>query len=638
MTADGVPRFLPASRMRRWLQLAVNVAKQPRKFITAARLLVEGGPAALTRHLREAAFHGGVSQVRIYQQWLQHFDASAPEYAVPVQRRMVAVPADRLPRIAVLMPTWNTRGEWLDQAIGSVLAQSYPHWELCIADDCSSDPAVADRLAHWAAQDARIRWTARTSNGHICAASNSALDLAGAEYVAMLDHDDMLHPQALACVADALLREPQAGLVYTDEDKLDPNGERCDPHFKPDWNPELFESCNYLCHLSVYRTALVREVGAFRPGFEGSQDHDLALRVIERLEPRQIVHVPRVLYHWRIHEQSTAASIDAKPYALLAGIRALDEHFARTGQRGRTEADGSHYRVRFELPDPAPLVSILIPTRNALRLTRQCIDSITALTRYPAYEIVLVDNGSDDPAALAWFASLQDQGRARVLRDARPFNYSALNNLAAHHARGEFLCLLNNDVSVITPDWLAELVTIAAHPGIGAVGARLWYPDGTLQHGGVILGLGGVAGHLHLGLPRGAPGYFRRAELRQALSAVTAACLLVRRSSYLAVGGLDEVNLAVAYSDVDFCLRLRASGLRNVWTPYAELYHHESATRGRDDTPERKGCFDREVQYMLEHWRDALLQDPAYNPNLSLETGSWHCAPAWPPRTPPGSA
>ena len=324
-------------------------------------------------------------------------------------------------------------------------------------------------------------------------------------------------------------------------------------------------------------------------------------------------------------------SSDAKPYAQMAGERALTAHFARRGVKATVERVKDSYRVRYALPEQLPLVSLIIPTRNGLDLLRTCVQSVLALTTYPHYEILIVDNGSDDPATLDWLADVQGNQRVRVLRDDRPFNYSALNNGAVRHARGELLGLLNNDLEVITPDWLDEMVSHALQPGIGAVGARLWYPDNTLQHGGVIVGLGGVAGHAHVHMARQHAGYFGRTSLLSAFSAVTAACLVIRKSIFEEVGGLNETDLAVAFNDVDFCLRVRELGYTNMLTPYAELYHYESATRGLDDTPEKSARFNREVEYMKQRWEPLLQHDPAYSPNLSLLYSDFSLA--WPPRS-----
>jgi GT2 family glycosyltransferase len=337
-----------------------------------------------------------------------------------------------------------------------------------------------------------------------------------------------------------------------------------------------------------------------------------------------------VLYHWRMQRETTARFAGAKTRAMLAGERALNEHFRRQKINARAEVDGYGYRVRYALPADPPRVSLVIPTRNGLQLIRACIGSILKKTTYPNYEILIVDNGSDDLGTLRYFNELQAEGRVRVLRDDRPFNYAALNNAAVKSARGDMVGLLNNDLQVISPEWLSEMVSIALQPGVGAVGARLWYPNETLQHGGIIIGLCGVAGHSHKYLPRHQDGYFSRARVAQSLSAVSAACLVIRKKIYEQLGGLDELNLQVAFNDVDFCLRVREAGYRNVWTPYAELYHYESATRGYENTPERRARIAKEAQYMKGRWGNLLLNDPAYNPNLTVDHEDFSLS--WPPR------
>ncbi len=563
-----------------------------------------------------------------YAQWLAHTAAARAASTERLAAEAKAWPAP--PRISVLMPTYNPPPAWLREAVASVRAQVYPHWELCIADDASTDPQVAATLEALAAEDDRIRWMRRPVNGHIAEASNSALALATGDWVALMDHDDLLTPDALLRVAAEVQADPGLRLVYSDEDKIDADGQRYNPYFKPDWNLELFCSQNMVSHLGAYERSLVLAVGGFRRGFEGAQDYDLALRCVERLRPEQIHHIPHVLYHWRAHAQSTAQSADAMPYAELAGEAALNEHFERTGLAARSESTPHGYRTRLAPPARWPRVSLIIPTRDALPLVRQCIESIVGLSTYPDYEIVLVDNGSTDPEALAYFERLRSLPGYRVLRDDGPFNYAALNNRAVAQAEGEVVALVNNDIEVITPEWLEEMVAIALQPGVGAVGARLLYPDDTVQHAGVLLGIGGIAGHAHKHLARADGGYFNRAQLAQSFSAVTAACLVVRKALYEAVGGLDAEHLQVSYNDVDFCLRLAEAGHRNVWTPYAELYHHESATRPRDLDPAQRERAAREEGYMKTRWAGLLGRDPAYNPNLSLETEDFRLA--WPPR------
>ncbi|OOE73698.1 glycosyltransferase [Salinivibrio sp. ML290] len=554
-----------------------------------------------------------------YGHWLAHYGTPSAEAQQAITARVDSF--EYRPHISVLMPVYNPDVSHLEQAIASVQAQLYPHWELCIADDCSTNPEVSEVLQAYAQQDARIKVVHRQQNGHISAASNSALAIASGDFVALMDQDDTLAIDALYWVAETILANPDVALIYSDEDKLTADGNtRYDPNFKPQWNPELIRSMNCVSHLGVYRKAIADEIGGFREGFEGAQDWDFVLRFSEQVNRDQIIHIPRILYHWRAIEGSTATGGDEKPYALLAGIKAVEEHLARQSVEATVEQhpERDYARVRYHLPTPCPLVSLVIPTRNGLEVLKVCIDSILEKTTYPNYDIIIVDNGSDCQHTLSYLADLQAQhSNVRVLRDDSPFNYSALNNKAVAEAKGELVALVNNDVEVITPEWLTELVSHAIQPNVGAVGARLWYPDNTLQHGGVIM-VGGVAGHAHKHLPKGQPGYACRAIVAQNYSAVTAACLVVRKSLFEQVGGLNEDDLTVAFNDIDFCLKLKHAGYDNVWTPFAELYHYESKTRGFEDTPEKQARFNKEVTYMQAKWQDILLNDPCYNPNLTM--------------------
>ncbi|PIU40428.1 MAG: glycosyl transferase family 2 [Candidatus Omnitrophica bacterium CG07_land_8_20_14_0_80_50_8] len=465
------------------------------------------------------------------------------------------------PLISVVLPTYNPKPEWLIEAIESVRSQIYPRWELCIVDDASTDPAIQPILKGYSRADARIKVIFRQQNGHICVASNSALEVATGEFIALLDHDDRLAEHALFWVADAINRCPTAGLIYSDEDKISVSDQRMDPFFKCDWNYDLFLSCNFICHLGVYRSSLVREIGGFRSGFEGTQDYDLAFRCVEKLKKQNIVH---------------------------------------------------------------------IPTRNGLHLLRPCVASIFEKTDYPNYEILIIDNGSDDPETITYFNSIRKNERIRVLRDDREFNYSSLNNNGVQEFHGELVGLINNDIEVISSDWLSEMVSIALQPGVGAVGTKTWYPNGTLQQGGIILGISGVPSYVFRGFSKSRLESFWRGTFTQTLSAVAGSCLIIRKAVFTEIGGLDEENLKVAFNDIDFCLRIREAGYRNVYTPHTELYHHESATRGLEDTPEKQARASKEALYLRNRWGDHLLNDPAYNPNLTLDRDDFSYA--WPPR------
>jgi glycosyltransferase involved in cell wall biosynthesis len=563
-----------------------------------------------------------------YRAWVRLYDRLTPADRDAISAHLAQF-RDQ-PLFSVLLPVYNPNPKWLERAIESVREQLYSNWELCVVDDASTDPRAWKLIEGYAARDSRIKILKRSENGHICATSNDALQMATGAFIALLDHDDELAPTALYFAALELNRDPQLQLLYSDEDKLDRQGHRCDPYFKPDWNPDLFTSQNYVSHLSIYRSELVRAAGGFRLGFEGSQDYDLTLRCVERIEASQIRHIPRVLYHWRIAEQSTATFAAAKPYAHEAAIRAMQEHLDRRGIAATAGPDyGDYLRVKYSRTNDAPLVSLVIPTRDRLSFLRPCLESIFAKTEYPNYEIVVVDNDSSEAETLDYLASSQANERVRICRMPGEFNYSKLNNFGVDQARGSLIALLNNDLEVMNGGWLDEMVSHGLRPEIGAVGARLWYPDKTMQHGGVILGAGGIAGHAHAGL-RNEHGYFARAHLTQNFSAVTAACMLVKKDLYLQLGGLDEQNLAVAFNDVDFCLRLQEIGFRILWTPHAELYHHESASRGFEDTASKQQRFLAEVEYMNQKWGHALESDPCYNPNLSL--GEKLFTLAFPPR------
>lgn len=564
-----------------------------------------------------------------YRDWLKRYesDLSVPENI----QKTLASTLEVTPLISVIMPVFNPPRQFLRAAVESVLAQGYGNWELCIADDASSDQGVRDLIQEYAHIDDRIRYVFRPTNGHISEASNSALDIAGGEYIALLDHDDLLTPDALFWVVRTINAHPEADIIFSDEDKIDENGRRFEPYFKSDFNYELFLAQNMISHLGVYRREIVAGIGGFRKGYEGSQDHDLALRVLEKSNFSRVRHIPRVLYHWRAIAGSTALSIGEKSYATKAGRLAVSDHLVRRGKKATvTIADPSigHYRVRYAIPDTQPMVSIVIATRDRADLLELCLRSIQEKTTYPNCEVVIVDNGSVEPRTMRLFERVASPS-TRILRKDIDFNYSTLNNFGVSHANGEFVVLLNNDIEVLTPDWIEEMLSFAQMQDVGCVGARLWYPDMTLQHAGVILGMGGIAGHAHKHFDARSKGYFCRAIHHQQLSAVTAACLMVRKQTYEAVSGLDE-DLGVAFNDIDFCLRVRATGLRNVWTPYAEMIHHESASRGLDTDKIKKRRFAREVALMQQRWGDALLQDPAYNPNLTLEHTDFSLA--WPPR------
>ena len=627
----------------RWRSSPPRPADAARVARHAFAILRAAGPAGLIREFnagthrlaRESSLgpfltplHNAIDGFG-YRRWAKKYDRLSAE-----DLQAIHAATERLtyrPLISVLMPVYNTDQRWLKAAIQSVRDQMYPHWELCIADDASTDSRVGQILRDFQAKDSRIKVEFRQINGHISAASNSALQLATGEFIALADHDDVLPAHALLAVVHELNRHPDADLVYSDEDRIDESDRRFDPYFKPDFNVELFRGQNFISHLGVYRTDLVRRVGGFREGLEGSQDYDLAWRVVEQSSGGRIRHIPHVLYHWRAIAGSAALGTREKAYAHGTARRAVEEHLARTGVRGTCEPALNatyHQRVRYALPQPPPHVTIIIPTRDRVDLLSRCVSSVTGRSTYPDYDIIIVDNGSTEQQTCAYFDRLRADARVSILRIDEPFNFARLNNQAAAAARGDVLCFLNNDTEVISADWLEEMASLACQSGIGAVGAMLYYPNNRIQHAGVVLGIGGVASHAHKMLGRTAGGDHARAALTQAMSAVTAACLVVRKAVFTAAGGFDE-TLAIAFNDVDLCLRLGASGLRNVWTPFAELYHYESVSRGDDTTAGRPG-FVAESRLMHERWGDLLNADPYFNPNLSLERTDF--ALSYPPR------
>ena len=619
-----------------WQQSQTDIAAvQPAPVSATTPPAVQTEPLVKTTTLRPPSKALLQQNPRDYPRWIQNYDTLTSKAIKRMQQRINEW--DEQPFISIVMPTYNTDEKWLRAALDSVLEQIYPHWELCIADDASTQPHVRRLLEEYAERDKRIKLTFRTQNGHISAASNSALEMVTGEFVTFLDHDDLLAPHALFWMAKDILDYPDTMLWYSDEDKINEKGERHEPYFKSDWNPDLFLSHNLITHLAVYRTSLVQQIAGFREGYEGAQDYDLALRAIDQISAIQIRHIPRVLYHWRTIAGSTALLPDEKPYAIIAAQKAISEYLERRNIEAQvieSPAIQGTIRVQYPLPVHLPLVSLIIPTRNSLEFLSRCIESILNKTDYDNFEILIVNNESDDPATLDYMQQLEENDKARIIDYPHPFNYADMNNMAVEHAQGELIGLLNNDLEVINREWLSEMVSHALRPEIGVVGARLWYPDDTLQHGGIILGIGGVAGHSHKGLPRGHgdAGYFGRAGLIQNFSAVTGACMIMRKANFLAVGGLDADNLSTALNDVDLCLKMNEHNLRIIWTPYAELYHHESASRGYEDTPEKMARFEKERGYMKARWPNFLLLDPAYSPNLTLETQDF--AYSWPPRIP----
>lgn len=554
-----------------------------------------------------------------YEAWFATYGALSEDDRAAVRTHLEGF--RQRPLISVLMPVYNTPPAFLRRAIDSVRRQLYPHWELCIADDHSTATQTRQALRDAAHEDPRIRIVHRQTNGHISEASNSALDLAQGEYLALLDHDDELTEDALYCVAATLEVHPMADLIYSDEDKLDESGRLCDPAFKGEWSSDLMLGQNAVCHLAVLRTSLVRKVGGFRKGVEGCQDWDLFLRASERTDASRIVHIPRVLYHWRRTGGSTSASIDHKSYAHDAAKRTLKEALSRRGLKGEvSRASHLHWRVQWPVPHPAPKVSIIIPTRDRLDLIERCVETLRDKTDYTNYEIIIVNHESSDPATLRYFETLREDSRILILDVHGPFNWSHFSNEAVKIAGGSVYLFLNNDIEVIDSGWLRELVSQCVRPDVGVVGAKLLYPYGAIQHAGVVVGMAGVAGHIYRGCPEDYPGGTLPSNLVRDVAAVTGACLAMRSDVFDRLGGFDEAELGVGYSDIDFCARSRAAGLRVIYTPFCRLLHHESASRKeQEQRSARKEAATNEALAFARRWPDLLAHDPFYNPNLTLD-------------------
>lgn len=531
-----------------------------------------------------------------------------------------ALPTTDGPLLSIVVPVYRPAIWYFRDCVLSVLGQTYQRWELCLCDDGSEDPALTAAMAEFAAMDPRVRVLTLEENGGISRASNRALAAASGEFVVLLDHDDTLDPKALAEIAAVALTVDDADVIYSDEDKIDETDRPNQPHFKPDWDPELLLSYPYMGHVTVVRHELLIRIGGFRSEFDGSQDFDVMLRATELA--RRVVHIPRVLYHWRTVQGSAAGDPDAKPWAYAASRRAVEDAVARRGIDGVVETGPflGAYHVRRTV-EGVPTVSVIIPYRDQAALTVACLESLEKDPGYPISEVVLIDNGSMEPESRALRKQLETRPATRVIDYPGPFNWASINNIAAASCRSDMLLFMNNDIEAVSPGWLHALVELGQRPEIGAVGARLIYPDGKLQHAGVVLGMGSIAMHLFSGMPSGSVGYFGWDRVVRSYSALTAACMLVRRNVFEELGGFDEAY-PVAFNDVDFCIRLGQAGYRLLYTPHAELIHHESVSRGHSG-------YTVDFREFLHRWGDLLQRDdPCYNPNLG-RFSTW-CPLRWP--------
>lgn len=641
-----------------WRKLLARLS--PYNIKKACLYLKHYGFKEFTVKLTERFEHSDVD----YSDWFERHRATAEE----LERQRKQNWKDPVV-ISVVVPVYRTPELFLRQMIESVLEQSYPHWELCIADGSGDDLQTGKIIAEYIKKDSRIRYEELEKNLGIADNTNAAFAMAKGDFLALFDHDDLLAPNALYEVALAIQKNKEAEVIYTDEDKVTSDlSEHFQPHFKPDFNLDLLRSNNYICHLFVVKRSLVEKAGGLNSAFEGAQDYDFVFRCMEeaskdagsgcsgnnkQLLPdndksipvrlagcraRKVIHIPRVLYHWRIHKASTADNPASKAYAFDAGKRAIEAHLNRCGVKGSVShtKDMGFYRVTYEVTSK-PLVSIIIPNKDHVEILKSCLTSIREKTTYPNYEIIIVENNSKDEKTFAFYKNLDGQKGIQVVywdkvcshtsecihTSECSFNYSAINNFGIAKSSGEYIICLNNDITVITPGWIEEFLGHGMREEVGIVGARLYYPDDTIQHAGIVLGIGGIAGSMFTGLPRSHSGYLHKARLQQDLSAVTAACMMFRRTVYEEAGGFEE-KLAVAFNDVDFCLKVGRAGYLVVYDPFVEMYHHESKTRGPEDTKEKVRRFQSEIEYMRSHWISLLKQgDPYYNPNFSLKTWNY---------------
>ena len=553
-----------------------------------------------------------------YQKWIRHHLPDRNEL-----EKQKKTSFGYRPKISFVVPLYKTPEKYLRRLTESFQEQTYSNWELCFSDGSGAQSPLTELLKELTAKDNRIKYVSHEELLQISENTNSAIEIATGDFIAFADHDDELTPNALFECVKAINEKPQTLVIYTDEDKMSMDGHKFfQPHFKPDYNPDLLCTVNYICHLFVVSRKVIEKVGGLRSEFDGAQDYDFVLRCVEAVKDEEICHIPKILYHWRCHEDSTAENPESKLYAFEAGRRAVQAHYERTGIHAEV-FKGEYlglYRTKF-IRDHDPLISIIIPNKDHIDDLKRCMESIEQKSTYKNYEYIIVENNSTDSATFEYYKKLEAENpKVRMVYWDGVFNYSAINNYGASFAKGEYLLLLNNDTEIINPDCLEELLGYCMRKDVGAVGARLYYEDDTIQHAGVVIGFGGIAGHCFVQQKRGTTGYCHRIICAQDYSAVTAACMMVKKSAFDAVGGLSE-ELAVAFNDIDFCMKLRKAEYLIVYNPYAELYHYESKSRGLEDTPEKVARFNKEIATFEKKWPEILENgDPYYNPNLTLKS------------------
>lgn len=553
-----------------------------------------------------------------YQKWIRHHLPDRNEL-----EKQKKTSFGYRPKISFVVPLYKTPEKYLRRLTESFQEQTYSNWELCFSDGSGAQSPLTELLKELTAKDNRIKYVSHEESLQISENTNSAIEIATGDFIAFADHDDELTPNALFECVKAINEKPQTLVIYTDEDKMSMDGHKFfQPHFKPDYNPDLLCTVNYICHLFVVSRKVIEKVGGLRSEFDGAQDYDFVLRCVEAVKDEEICHIPKILYHWRCHEDSTAENPESKLYAFEAGRRAVQAHYERTGIHAEV-FKGEYlglYRTKF-IRDHDPLISIIIPNKDHIDDLKRCMESIEQKSTYKNYEYIIVENNSTDSATFEYYKKLEAENpKVHMVYWDGVFNYSAINNYGASFAKGEYLLLLNNDTEIINPDCLEELLGYCMRKDVGAVGARLYYEDDTIQHAGVVIGFGGIAGHCFVQQKRGTTGYCHRIICAQDYSAVTAACMMVKKSAFDAVGGLSE-ELAVAFNDIDFCMKLRKAEYLIVYNPYAELYHYESKSRGLEDTPEKVARFNKEIATFEKKWPEILENgDPYYNPNLTLKS------------------
>lgn len=581
---------------------------------TKNRILCHGNPKGIAHKL--------LSKYREKKAIRLHGTGSFPSAAERKKEEITVFPKDVT--FSILVPLYNTPERFLREMIESVMTQTYGKWELCLADGSDDAHAFVGRICQeYRQKDSRIKYQKLAKNEGISGNTNECYKMATGNYIALFDHDDLLHPCVLFAYMQAIC-EKDADYIYCDEATFKGNSinHMITLHFKPDFAPDNLLANNYICHFSVFARELLQGEELFRSQFDGSQDHDMILRLTAKA--KHIVHVPRILYYWRSHKGSVASSIDAKTYAIDAAKGAVADHLTKLGYRNfeieSTRAFATIFRIKYELTSH-PLVSIIIPNKDHVDDLSRCVESIINLSTYDNYEIVIVENNSETAEIRTYYEEISRHPRVQVVEYKGDFNYSKINNFGVQYAKGEYLLLLNNDTEVITPDWMEELLMYAMRKDVGVVGAKLYYPDKTIQHAGIVIGLGAhrTAGHTHYRIPEANVGYMGRLCYAQDVTAVTGACMMVSKALYEELGGLDE-SFTVALNDVDFCLRVREKGFLNIFTPFAELYHYESKSRGSDKKDERALRYQQESDRFRVKWADALAKgDPYYNPNFSLD-------------------